>query len=643
MLLQVVQALEYRPASGEIRHLALRDSVAHYHNYSLDHLWSGTDSWAVKFNFEQYYATISGLNFSATGALVFIPNSSISDDMTIRICTDLVNQPDLSPEGVLFESTLSQSNMILNDWNIIYFDEPIISEFLWLVIDFPTNPVSQFIAASATGGQHSYFSNNGFYQSMYEYSYQSEFLFSLFGAFITSGADLDLLSFFYNGSITASGQIYPQITVRNPSASTAPNPYLVFSVQHPQGILHLQEQFSGIVRDTLFLPDILPGEIITVDYTDSLYFRLLDNPAQYRSQALITFEGEELIHNNTKNFDFDSFNIQFRPVVIENMLSINSYLSSNLLSAQQSIIDPANSLIINYFPNQNELPFYCLGSLNRFNYYDLMGLPNTIINGSRKMVGYQSSSYSNQFSTFYAEAEMDSTFLSNFDLNGTVNDLGDIQLTVNISNEEASLFISFINNCRLYFLVLENVYSSLPGEFAKPVLRQIPCFFSGLTIGAGNTYSQTCEFNYLEDISLIGTDESELFFVAMIQNNNTKKIYGLEQLTFDELQYTSSVEPNLNNSVSAKLFPNPYRLRGNLKMEFNLNQSFSKADLRIYNIKGQLVRSLNKSQNSSHFVFEWNGCDEEGKTAASGVYLLRFAAENHDSSAIHTRKFIVIR
>ncbi len=64
----------------------------------------------------------------------------------------------------------------------------------------------------------------------------------------------------------------------------------------------------------------------------------------------------------------------------------------------------------------------------------------------------------------------------------------------------------------------------------------------------------------------------------------------------------------------------PYRI------DFAVNTS-TRGSLRIYDLRGRLLRELSAAPGRSSF--EWDGRDERGHPAASGIYLLNFSAEGH--------------
>jgi flagellar hook assembly protein FlgD len=62
--------------------------------------------------------------------------------------------------------------------------------------------------------------------------------------------------------------------------------------------------------------------------------------------------------------------------------------------------------------------------------------------------------------------------------------------------------------------------------------------------------------------------------------------------------------------------------------------------LGIYNIKGQLVKELNKGfLNKGHHEYQWDGKDQMGEMCASGVYFARLRS----TSQSMIRKMLMIK
>jgi len=82
--------------------------------------------------------------------------------------------------------------------------------------------------------------------------------------------------------------------------------------------------------------------------------------------------------------------------------------------------------------------------------------------------------------------------------------------------------------------------------------------------------------------------------------------------------------------------PNPFIM--STKISFNLS-STAQVKLNIYNLKGQLVKSLYSGVASSK-TLDWNGRDENGKTLSAGVYLYKLLI---NGKIAETKKLILMK
>jgi flagellar hook assembly protein FlgD len=92
-----------------------------------------------------------------------------------------------------------------------------------------------------------------------------------------------------------------------------------------------------------------------------------------------------------------------------------------------------------------------------------------------------------------------------------------------------------------------------------------------------------------------------------------------------EVSNIDTVEPILS-SLEVSVYPNPF----NPQTTFLLNireDSFVKAD--IYNVKGQLIRSLlGDFVKRGEYKYVWFGEDNHGRYVGSGVYFYRVRTES---------------
>ena len=111
----------------------------------------------------------------------------------------------------------------------------------------------------------------------------------------------------------------------------------------------------------------------------------------------------------------------------------------------------------------------------------------------------------------------------------------------------------------------------------------------------------------------------ELLNAVLADINGTSVLieYGNRVSKTSAIPETYALYPN---------YPNPFNPITNI--EYNLPE-MSHVTVQIYNIVGQQVCTLvNRAQMSGHHRIQWNGRNDYGKLLASGVYLIRFKAND---------------
>ena len=83
-------------------------------------------------------------------------------------------------------------------------------------------------------------------------------------------------------------------------------------------------------------------------------------------------------------------------------------------------------------------------------------------------------------------------------------------------------------------------------------------------------------------------------------------------------------------------YPNPFNPETTISYEL---KDAANVRLHVYNVKGQLVRSLvNTDQASGRYRVVFNACDDKGNPLSSGLYLYRFTAGSYSN----TRKMMLM-
>ncbi len=88
-------------------------------------------------------------------------------------------------------------------------------------------------------------------------------------------------------------------------------------------------------------------------------------------------------------------------------------------------------------------------------------------------------------------------------------------------------------------------------------------------------------------------------------------------------------EPNVEYAFDLKHnYPNPFNSKTTIS--FSLPLSTQKAELKIYNIKGQLVRKLDMDTKLGIGSITWDSLDNSGKLACNGVYFYKLIADKKE-------------
>ncbi len=180
------------------------------------------------------------------------------------------------------------------------------------------------------------------------------------------------------------------------------------------------------------------------------------------------------------------------------------------------------------------------------------------------------------------------------------------------------------------FLELENgepIFTCIPSSLPE---HQI---FAGACVGSkyrkepgvtGNTYILGFPLYYIQ------LDDARLFINKV----------------FDEIDSLWSIDDEGQLSyVSNVLFQNyPNPMRSSTTISFSLHRKGTEnAEIKIYNIKGQLVTQLpivNSQLNWEQLSIEWDGTDKNNKFVSSGIYFYRLETENYQSSV---KKLLLLR
>jgi hypothetical protein len=149
-----------------------------------------------------------------------------------------------------------------------------------------------------------------------------------------------------------------------------------------------------------------------------------------------------------------------------------------------------------------------------------------------------------------------------------------------------------------------------------------------LSIPAGNyEYKVVLNNNWTQNTSggnlplQLSANSEVTFYYDMAQNGIWISL---------QTSQTNEVINAVQNLSVGGVYPNPFN--PSAKINFSLQHS-SFLEIGVYNIKGQLVQTiLREKMSAGQHEIVWNGTNNNGNKAASGVYLLRFKTPSQQES-----------
>ncbi|MDP8226339.1 MAG: T9SS type A sorting domain-containing protein, partial [Candidatus Celaenobacter polaris] len=100
-----------------------------------------------------------------------------------------------------------------------------------------------------------------------------------------------------------------------------------------------------------------------------------------------------------------------------------------------------------------------------------------------------------------------------------------------------------------------------------------------------------------------------------------------------------TTEPQKIQFALHQNYPNPVSL--STTFSFSIPANTKKATLKIYNIKGQLVKTFIPESNEKGITdnFKWDCKDENGRTLCNGIYLYKLTADKKEI----VKKMVLLR
>ncbi|MFQ5706824.1 MAG: FlgD immunoglobulin-like domain containing protein [bacterium] len=123
--------------------------------------------------------------------------------------------------------------------------------------------------------------------------------------------------------------------------------------------------------------------------------------------------------------------------------------------------------------------------------------------------------------------------------------------------------------------------------------------------------------------------------------------YRLKQIDLDGTPHFSSqvkvVVAPPREFVLGPIYPNPFKNRANIPYRLADQAAIT---IRVFNLLGQEIRRLeSRQQDAGEFLVQWDGLDDQNRTAANGIYIVTLwnRGDNGGQKLVGKRKVVLLR
>jgi hypothetical protein len=226
-------------------------------------------------------------------------------------------------------------------------------------------------------------------------------------------------------------------------------------------------------------------------------------------------------------------------------------------------------------------------------------------------------------------------------INGIVNVANSIFYNDTLSEIRLYNYTGFQNNLTVDYSCLRRGQTGISPSWGS-IVNYLPTNISSEPVFVGDNSGYLYKY-YLSDVSPCinaGTpDTTGLALPELDILGNPRLFGGRIDMGAYEWNGTCNNDDYTPQAIfnDVRIYPNPFRDKTTILYSIVKN---SDVKINIYNVKGQIVKSLlsNKSNTGKHALI-WDGTDENGNLVASGMYIIKTDANAHRI----TKKVLVVK
>ena len=585
-----------------------------YHNLADDYHLSGPTIWAVRFNFKAAYPLADSATFSLNSFKIYNPYQNM--EMRVSLWNEqYAENNDLIyfPGSIIPGGDWQNITLFTNPTNIVFPEIQNPLQVVWLVMELTTPITGKYISASEGSGKNSFYYNttvhgNEYWQSLFSAGFACEIRISAVGDFNLLNTDLELLNFTLPENILPSSTVYPSVTVYNHSNFPITD---TLSVHFSDPMLQLDQY--------LLIP------LQNINTRDSL---------RVVSSEGITFNREPTevkVNLAFKNHPSVVLPARYYNVFMETgSCHLIEYFRRYTFETDDIPRDDSGLHHLLYIPNQADY-LSCLGASQRFNFYQMNSLPQTVVDGYKRF-HLPLAADSEQILTAISSAQEKRSFISSSETRINILDPDNpenLLLNITLSNDSTTLF-EWSSTSAIYPKFFAAIFEE--NNFENRSLYTLKKW-----LVYNEPISSTINLHSSMEIDLI-INTSELDSLKSyrvyywLQNSYTNggQVFYAKCATLPYGWTVANSDDNLPRP-NLKIYPNPLNNGQSLKISgFTSPSVFT-----VYNLKGQKIFTtglINAEVNVPFEVFP-----------ASGIYFVQSETSERGKAIKQIKKISIIK
>ena len=213
-----------------------------------------------------------------------------------------------------------------------------------------------------------------------------------------------------------------------------------------------------------------------------------------------------------------------------------------------------------------------------------------------------------------------------FSLEGYDSFNQDISSVDGVNTIEINYIFGYLNEPANLAYNLVDSLATFTWDYEEDIDNTFSTFelYRKLYTGNWDMITSTTEPTYCDTLRDSGNYE---YKVVALYEDGLSLFSNIVAFTYDNsVDNDNNSEPIIVTGLNSN-YPNPFNPETNIS--YSVAKS-GKVSIRVYNLKGQLVKTLvNREQQSGNHNVIWHGTNEQNNTVASGVYFFRMVTEEY--------------